>query len=705
VIGFDVNKNLKSKVICGIVLLLLGTGGVIFSVAALSSYAKSKESYLSFASNHTRQVDQILLTQIRELKKLTLLLADDPSAPLIGDIRTSYVQRQAASKSVPDAGDAAGRLWKDKLAQVVRSHPGVSPLAASASGGFVLGVDTDLPPGFDARQKLWYKAATEYQGDVVVTKAYRTGTGTPMINVARTVARDGKPVGAVGVAVSLQFITDAIKSYRIGSEGFIILVQNDGVVLADPLEPANAFKNVTEAYDGALAAALEPREGGAHVMLAGKKYTAVLHSSPELGWKYLGLVSESEIVKPIYGELYRLGASVLACLALGVLGFWLALNRLIIIPLRRVRDFLSGIAQGRYDDRINSGRADEIGEIFSALDQTAGRLADNTEEINRRTAEAGQKAQLAETAMREAETARLRADQSRSEGLLHAVARMEAVVGSLAGASDRLSAVVDRAAGGSQTQRGRTAEAATAMEEMNATVLEMSRSAGQAAESTEHTRVEAVKGAALVGSLVASIGRVDEKSRELKVRLGDLGHKAEGIGRIMGVIADIADQTNLLALNAAIEAARAGDAGRGFAVVADEVRKLAEKTMTATQEVGEAVRGIQSGTGESLGGMEQASQAVEESTLLARDAGDSLASVVRLADANAAQVHGIAAASEEQSAACEQISRSTAEIDAIAGENSSAMADAAQAVNELAAVARDLRQVIDELRRGAGQHF
>ena len=65
---------------------------------------------------------------------------------------------------------------------------------------------------------------------------------------------------------------------------------------------------------------------------------------------------------------------------------------------------------------------------------------------------------------------------------------------------------------------------------------------------------------------------------------------AEGIGRIMNVISDIADQTNLLALNAAIEAARAGDAGRGFAVVADEVRKLAEKTMTATKEVGDAIR-------------------------------------------------------------------------------------------------------------------
>lgn len=72
-----------------------------------------------------------------------------------------------------------------------------------------------------------------------------------------------------------------------------------------------------------------------------------------------------------------------------------------------------------------------------------------------------------------------------------------------------------------------------------------------------------------------------------------LGGQAENIGKVLGVINDIADQTNLLALNAAIEAARAGDAGRGFAVVADEVRKLAEKTMLATKEVGNAILAIQ----------------------------------------------------------------------------------------------------------------
>ena len=69
------------------------------------------------------------------------------------------------------------------------------------------------------------------------------------------------------------------------------------------------------------------------------------------------------------------------------------------------------------------------------------------------------------------------------------------------------------------------------------------------------------------------------------------------------------------------EAARVGDAGRGFAVVADEVRKLAEKTMSATQEVGSSMDAIQSAIRANIEEVSSATKAVNDATELADASG------------------------------------------------------------------------------------
>ncbi len=291
-----------------------------------------------------------------------------------------------------------------------------------------------------------------------------------------------------------------------------------------------------------------------------------------------------------------------------------------------------------------------------------------------------------------------RAIEEQGEKIAEVAASALDVGNSVSTASQQLAAQIEQSNEGARRQNDRVAETATAMTEMNATVMEIAHNAGNASTIAGETKMHAEGGAQAVSTLLRSIERVSGITDALKGSMGELSEQAQGIGRIISVINDIADQTNLLALNAAIEAARAGEAGRGFAVVADEVRKLAEKTMQATGEVNRVITGIQSGTQANIKNVDNAVEAIRDSSELSQEAGAKLERIVEMVDNTAMQIQSIATAAEEQSATSEEINRALGEVSRISDETSTAMHEAQQAVDSLAEQASTLHSLIERLR-------
>ena len=115
-------------------------------------------------------------------------------------------------------------------------------------------------------------------------------------------------------------------------------------------------------------------------------------------------------------------------------------------------------------------------------------------------------------------------------------------------------------------------------QELSAAASQVAASATKSAAFVNNSAAIAVAGGQKIQGAIAFTENSFAEFTIVSQQVQEVLNSMQEIGKVVGMIVEIADQSNLLALNAAIEAARAGESGRGFAVVAEEVRKLAEHT-------------------------------------------------------------------------------------------------------------------------------
>ncbi|MBI6940177.1 methyl-accepting chemotaxis protein [Pseudomonas putida] len=381
---------------------------------------------------------------------------------------------------------------------------------------------------------------------------------------------------------------------------------------------------------------------GAHVLRHGEQQVAVLAQSPSL--------------RQVFFDRFSNYAVCVLILMLAMLCASQLLIRFLLSQLNTLKDVMLHVEKtGDLSARVPLASGDEVGQMAGAFN----------------------------------------AMQSTYHRVVSTVARTAAQLDS--GAA-RLAASMNEVRHGMLGQQSETDQAATAINEMTATVHHIAQHAGATRDLSQSADSLAGSGKEVVSRVQDSISGLSSGVQQTAEMIRQLAEDSQKINGVVGVIHSIAEQTNLLALNAAIEAARAGDLGRGFAVVADEVRSLAKRVQTSTDEITSMVADLQAGTRDAVEFMQESSYKADDCVRQAQEAGAALAEITGAVAQMRESNTQIAVAAEQQSQVAEEMNRAVVSIRDVTEDTVQQTVSSATTSSELATLAGELNKAIGQLK-------
>jgi methyl-accepting chemotaxis protein len=646
-----VRAKIIALVAAGVILPVLIVSLVIISSVrsdAVAKFTHQSESEMGY-------VDALFSMYLNNLAENAAFFARSDVVKAIEPGSIESYANQPVKKMTPESNSAQEQAAFALFEDFGETHPDLAYIwIGTADKGYLQWPHGNSGENYDPTEKGWYKQSINATQPVRIPAYRDTFTGAPLVDYLQRFEGENGAYGVVGVDVTLKKLTELLATVKFGGQGYVVMVEDTQTILADPADPENNFKALSDAsrpYD-----TLTNSEAIQTLVIDGEEWFARVYQSEALGWKFIGLIPSSVV----YAQANQLITNIVMISVVMVALFVVIgslLSKVVVRPIKVMAERLTDISQGEGDltQRLDTSSKGESGQMAHAFNQFVASI----------------------------------------DGIVGRTKQSSEEIGSVAHRSDSLSADLS---GIVMKQANSVDHLSTAFNEMVATANEVASNCTSAAASAEHSESQVQEGNRLIQQTMDSLSQLETEINSSNESMSTLSQESNNIVGILDTIKAIAEQTNLLALNAAIEAARAGEQGRGFAVVADEVRTLAGRTAESTDEIDKLLTRLQQQTNVVAGKMQHSVTVANSSVELASQTyqvfEQILASVLAIKD----MMIQISAAAEEQHLVAEEINNNVLVIHDGAGESRDLAAQVSQTAASLNELATELQAMVSRFK-------